>query len=258
MVVEFRCSEEDIQLAGLSCSPDDPCPLYLELSAVEAVGNRVFLAGNLHSSSTTLYSVLLASDDAGKTWREPYERIRAAGLDRIQFVDFESGWISGEVLSPLPRDPFLLTTSDGGKSWRSQPVFGESRFGSILRFWFSSRTSGSLLIDRGDSGDSGRYELYETLNAGDSWMLREVNERPVAMKRGEGAGNADWRIRADAATKSFRIEHHASERWQGIAGFAVSIGACKPPALQAPPVEVAAPDGGASAADPRKRPLPGR
>ena len=89
-------------------------------------------------------------------------------------------------------------------------------------------------------------------------MLREVNERPVAMKRGEGAGNADWRIRADAATKSFRIEHHASERWQGIAGFAVSIGACKPPALQAPPVEVAAPDGGASAADPRKRPLPGR
>ena len=105
MVVEFRCSEEDIQLAGLSCSPDDPCPLYLELSAVEAVGNRVFLAGNLHSSSTTLYSVLLASDDAGKTWREPYERIRAAGLDRIQFVDFESGWISGEVLSQRTRPP---------------------------------------------------------------------------------------------------------------------------------------------------------
>jgi hypothetical protein len=241
MMLEYSCSEEDIQGAGLSCAPDDPCPVYLELSAVEAVGNRIFLTGNIHSSSTTLYSVLLASDDAGKTWREPHERIRAAGLDRIQFVDFENGWISGGVLHPLPRDPFLLITSDGGKLWRRQPIFGEPRFGSILQFWFSSRTTGSMLMDRGQAGESGRYELYETPNGGESWLLREVNERPIKSRHLSGTANADWRIRADAATKAYHVERHGGERWHVIAGFSVAIGACKPPEPPPPSAEAPAP-----------------
>jgi photosystem II stability/assembly factor-like uncharacterized protein len=44
-----------------------------------------------------------------------------AGLDRIQFIDFENGWVSGEVQHPLPRDPFLLATTDGGKTWQRAP-----------------------------------------------------------------------------------------------------------------------------------------
>jgi hypothetical protein len=237
MVVEYHCSLEDIQSGGLSCTLDDPCPVYLELSAVEAVGNRIFLAGNIHSATMTLYSVLLSSEDAGKTWREPFERIRGTGLDRIQFVDFENGWISGEELHPLPREPFLLSTSDGGRQWRLQRIFGEPRFGSILQFWFSSRSAGSLLIDRGHSEEGGRYALYETPNAGDTWRLRELNERPIPIKHAAAAGNADWRVRADRATKSYQIERHAGERWQKIAGFSVSIGDCKPP--EPPPVEPA-------------------
>jgi hypothetical protein len=244
MAVEYQCTEEDIQSAGLSCSAEEPCPVYLELSSVEAVGNRIFLAGNIHSASTTLYSMLLASDDAGKTWREPYERMRAAGLDHIQFIDFENGWVSGEVLSPLPRDPFLLITSDGGKAWRAEQIFAESAFGAIMQFRFISRKDGSMLIDRGQPGEGGRYALYETPNGGDTWMLREVNQKPIKLKYAGGSGNTDWRIRADAATKSYRIEHHAGERWHGIAGFSVSIGACRPPEIPiAPAAPVASPPG---------------
>ena len=36
--VPFQCTDEDIQLAGLTCSEDDPCPIYLELSAVAGAG----------------------------------------------------------------------------------------------------------------------------------------------------------------------------------------------------------------------------
>ena len=235
MLVEYQCSLEDIQFAGLSCTEDDPCPIYLDLSAVEAVGNRIFLAGNIHSSSTTLYSMLLASEDAGKTWREPFGRLRGVGLDRIQFVDFENGWISGEEQHPLPREPFLLATSDGGRQWHLQPIFGEPRFGSILQFWFSSRTSGSLLLDLGQSSEGGRYALFETPNSGETWRLREVNERPIPIKRAADAGNAAWRIRADRATKSFHVERHPGERWQTMAAFSVSIGDCKPPEAPPPP-----------------------
>ena len=235
MMVDSRCGEEEIRLAGLSCTIDDPCPVFLELASVEAVGNRIFAAGNIHSAATTLSSVLLASDDSGKTWREPHERVRLAGLDRIQFIDFENGWVGGEVQHPLPHDPFLLATTDGGKTWQARPIFGEPQFGSVLQFWFSSRTNGSLVIDRGRAGESGRYELYETPNAGESWMLRQTNERPIEMKRGNGTANADWRLRPDAASKSYRIERRAGEGWRGMAAFAVSIGVCKPPEIPVPP-----------------------
>ena len=241
MIVDYRCGEEDIRLAGLSCTIDDPCPVFLELASVEAVGNRIFVAGNIHSSTTTLYSMLLASDDAGKTWREPYERMRLAGLDRIQFIDFENGWVGGEVQHPLPRDPFLLATTDGGKTWQAHPIFAEPQFGAILQFSFSSRTNGSLVVDRGRAGESGRYELYETPNAGESWSLRQTNERPIQMKHSIGAAEADWRVRADAASKSYHIERRAGGGWRGIAAFSVSIGACKPPEIPVTPPADAVP-----------------
>lgn len=236
MIVDYHCTEEDIRLAGLSCTTDDPCPVFLELASVEAVGNRIFAAGNIHSSTTTLASVLLASEDDGKTWREPYERLRLTGLDRIQFIDFERGWVGGEVQHPLPRDPFLLATTDGGRTWQAHPIFADPQFGSILQFWFGSPTSGGLVIDRGRTGESGRYELYETPNSGETWMLRQTNPQPIQIKRASGAADSDWRLRVDAASKSYRIERRAGSGWRGIAAFSVSIGVCQPPEIPVPPV----------------------
>src|SRR5262249_52240739 len=137
--LEYACPPEDVDGFGLSCSAEDPCAVFLELSAVEAAGAKIFVAGNLHTRSTTLYSVLLASEDGGKTWTEPFKRIRAGALEQIQFIDFANGWVSGQLIEPLPRDPFLLITTDGGKSWRQRPLFEESRFGSISQFWFESK-----------------------------------------------------------------------------------------------------------------------
>lgn len=251
MRVDYQCGAEDIQLAGLSCTAEEACPVFLELASVESVGNRIFVAGNIHTSTTSLASVLLASDDAGKTWREPYERIRLAGLDRIQFVDFENGWVSGEVQHPLPRDPFLLATTDGGKTWQSQSIFGEPEFGSILQFWFSSRNKGSLVIDRGRAGESGRYEWYETANGGETWSLHQTSEKAMELP---GAGSkGDWRVRADSFTKSYRIERRAGSGWHSIAAFSVAIGSCKPPEVPVLPVP---PDGASTV--PQKSGLPER
>src|ERR1035438_9493937 len=66
MVAPFRCTEEDIRSAGLGCSEQDPCPVYLELAAVESTGLRIFAAGNIHAATATLYTVLLGSDDNGQ------------------------------------------------------------------------------------------------------------------------------------------------------------------------------------------------
>ncbi|MBI4903965.1 MAG: exo-alpha-sialidase [Acidobacteria bacterium] len=228
--IDFNCKDDDIQNFGLTCTEEEPCEAFLELAAVEANGNRLLLTGNIHTSNVTLWSVLLSSEDAGKTWTEAWERQRSTSLDQIQFADFEIGWISGHQLISLPRDPFFLITNDGGKTWRRRPIFGETRVGAVEIFAFENRTNGELLIDRTQSGDSGgRHEYYESNTGGDTWSLREVSPKPLKLKRPK-APSAEWRIRPDAATKSFRVEQRAGARWNNIAGFAVNVGACQPAA----------------------------
>ncbi len=230
VTVPFACTDDDIQWAGLTCSADDPCPVYLELSSVETAGDSIFAAGDLHSPAVTLYSALLASDDAGRTWREAAAPIRGAVLDRIQFLDRETGWVSGHSVFPLPQDPFLLRTTDGGKTWRSQAIFSESaenRLGVIQQFFFTARDSGSLVIDRGQGSDDDRWEIYESPDAGASWSMKESNAKPLRLKQ-TFAPNPDWRVRADAPTRSFHVEHREGARWATVAAFAVSAGSCKP------------------------------
>jgi hypothetical protein len=229
MLLPFRCSDEDVHWAGMTCSEEEPCPVYLELTALEVVGNKIFAAGNLHSATTTLYTVLLASDDAGQTWREGHARLRGSSLDHIQFVDFENGWISGQVVAPVAQDPFFLITSDGGKSWRHHAIFSEGRTGSIQQFWFDSKSTGKMLLDRSQSGETGsRFELYESPNGGETWMIREAGDKPMQVRRVAAPENSDTRLRPDGPSKSFRIEKRSGGRWASIAAFAVRVGECKP------------------------------
>ena len=225
MRVPFECTEADTQFFGLSCSEEEPCPVYLEVAGIEAVGNKLFLPGNLHTPTTTLYSILLATEDAGKMWAEPHPRIRFAGLDQIQFIDFQNGWISGANLQSAPRDPFLLLTTDGGKTWRQRPVYDDSRVATIERFWFDTPQEGTMLVD--SRLEANRHELYETRTGGESWALKQASAAPIRFPRTRESGATGWRIRADAATNSYAVEKSEGGRWQKLASFLVHIGSCK-------------------------------
>ncbi|MCU1233458.1 MAG: hypothetical protein JWP63_1425 [Candidatus Solibacter sp.] len=228
IIVPFQCSDEDIHSAGLSCSEQDPCPVYLELAELDSTGIRLFAAGNIHTSTATLYSILLGSDDNGVTWREVHDRIRGAGLDHLQFAGTDTGWVSGISLTPLPQDPFLLQTTDGGKSWRPHAIFNEPRFGGIQQFNFDDKTSGALIIDHGPGSEGDRYELYETNDGGDTWNIKQTSVKPLRLKLPPAPPAPEWRVRADAATKSFQLEHRQGQRWTSLAAFAVNLGVCKP------------------------------
>jgi hypothetical protein len=220
--VPFECTAADTEASGLGCSEDEPCPVFLELSSVESAGNKIFLAGNLHTNTTTLHSILFVSEDAGKTWTEPHPRIRFAGLDQIEFIDFQNGWIAGANLQSTPRDPFLLLTTDGGKTWRQRPIFEETRVAVIEHFRFDSRDNGSLLIDA--RLDNNLRELYETRTGGESWSMKQAAKTvsfPLPIK------TPGWRLRTDASTHSFDLEKSDGAHWQKIASFLVSVGACK-------------------------------
>ena len=231
MVLPLQCTPEDTQWAGLNCTEEEPCPVYLELTAATSSGDKLFTIGNIHTAAVTLYSVLLGSMDGGRTWRELHPRIRGAGLDHLQILDSETGWAAGQQLSPIPQDPFVLFTTDGGKSWRQQSVFNESaenHFGSILEFRFDSKTAGSLIVDHGQGGGTGRYVLYESPTGGETWMIKEESKKPLRLKPASPA-LSDWRVRADGPTQSFHLERRQGDRWISQAAFAVKLGACKPP-----------------------------
>jgi photosystem II stability/assembly factor-like uncharacterized protein len=232
MVLPFHCTPEDIQSAGFTCSEEAPCPIYLELSAAVSAGNQYYLAGNIHSDAVTLYSILLGSEDAGRTWREISPRIRGAGLDHLQFLDTAAGWAGGQQLFPLPQDPFVLLTTDGGKTWRQQPVLGENaenRFGSIQQMYFSSRTTGGIIIDRSQGGEAGPFALYESSDGGETWAIKTQSGKPLRIN-GAPSAETEWRIRVDAGTKAFLMERRHGERWTSRAAFAVNLGACILPA----------------------------
>jgi hypothetical protein len=253
MRVPYQCSEEDMAASGLDCTPEEPCPALLELAFVEPVGARLFLVGNLHTEAVTLQSIVLASADTGKTWREPFERLRGASLDRIQFFDYETGWISGQIVQPLPRDPFFLLTTDGGATWRRRPVFSENRPGAVDRFRFESRTNGVLWIDRTQSGEAGAlYERYETTTGGESWTLREALNRPPPAGPEDRDRDTGWRLRPDRPTQSYRLERRVDNQWQPVASFLIPAGECRPSVKPfpeppepppGPPVEPSGPPG---------------
>jgi photosystem II stability/assembly factor-like uncharacterized protein len=231
MTLPFRCTEEDIRLSGLSCSEEEPCPIFLELTAAGQTGNRILAAGNIHTESVTIFGVLLASDDGGHTWAEAADRVRGAGLDHIQFFDPETGWIIGQELFPIPQNPFLLVTEDGGKTWRQRAIFNEnseSRFGSIQQFALSGKKDGSLVIDRGRSSSEDRYVLFESPDGGDTWTIKQESGKPLSLKNAAVPG-VDWRIRTDGPTKSFHVEHRQGTRWTSVGAFSVKLDSCKPP-----------------------------
>lgn len=219
--VEYACPPQDLDAFGLSCSPDDPCDVFLELSSLEPVGAKLFVAGDLHTESTTLYGVLLASEDGGKTWTEPMQRLRAAAFEQIQFVDLAKGFISGQTIEPLPRDPFLLLTEDGGKTWRQKMIFDDSRFGSVAQFWFDSPASGELVVDHDVNGRP-THDLYRTNTGGEGWELEQSTTQPVTLKIRK---DPDWRLHADG--KNYYVQRRGAGGWQTAATFTIQVAECR-------------------------------
>lgn len=234
--IDFHCTSDDIEYFGLSCSEEAPCPVYLELSSVASSGTKLFVAGDFHTPDVTLASVLLMSSDAGKTWTEPYKRIRSASLSDILFVNLEKGWVSGETVQSLPRNPFFLITADGGTTWQQQPVFDEDRVGSITQFWFDSPNSGSLIVQSGS-----KYELYETMTGGSTWSVRQLTNTPLHLKQSV-TPVPGWRLHPEAATKTNRLEKQDGGKWRPLASFPIQVSDCKPgEETAAPPPAQAAP-----------------
>ena len=223
----YECNEEDMQWAGMLCTGQEPCPIFLDLTTIGSAGRRVFAGGNLHSSTTSLYTVLIQSDDTGETWKEVAARVRGASLDQMQFADLEHGWAAGEVQFPLPQDPFFLITPDAGLSWRNRPVTEDGGPGTLQHFWFDSAKHGELIVDADKTAEGGRFRAYETETSGDTWMIRGATTLAPKLRREPLVpDNPYFRTRAAKDGKSVTIEKRSGEQWETAAAFLIQVASC--------------------------------
>ena len=74
LIAPLDCGYDHFSRAGIVCSDVTPCRLFLELTGIENAGDKVFLIGNVHTSAATISTILLASGDGGRSWREPIPR----------------------------------------------------------------------------------------------------------------------------------------------------------------------------------------
>ena len=229
--VPLSCRVAELEAANIQCSDDEPCRVFMELTAVEGVGPKILAGGNLHTTAATLSSIALWSEDAGTTWREPLARIPAAGFESVQFLNDQHGWIAVQPQDQFPHDPYLLVTTNGGQNWEPLKIFNEEgRQGLLQQFYFDSRDHGWALIDRSSEG----FEMYETLNGGTSWMLRETSSRPITAKWAVRRAS-DWRLREDGKLRTYEVERRVGESWRQVANFRMEVGVCKNPEPVAPP-----------------------
>ena len=246
MRLNFVCQEEELAGAGMSCSDENPCPVYLELEGISSAGKKLLVAGNLHGPSATIYSMLLGTDDGGVTWKEATtSRSIGAAIDQVQLLDSMHGWAAGEVQVPLARDPFFLITTDGGVTWRRKLLTEDGGPGDMQRFWFDSADHGEVIVDGGRSAEGGRYVLYESHTAGDSWTVVSKTTQVPMLRRAPASENTDYRISTDNGSKAYVIEKRDGAKWSKVAAFFIHVANCgspPPPPPPAPPENPPLPD----------------
>ena len=228
LVVPLDCAYDHFSRAGIVCSDVTPCRLFLELSGVENAGDKVFLIGNIHTSAATISTILLASGDGGRSWREPIQRYSGAGFELIQFADSTHGWIGGQEGDyDRSTTPLLLLTVDGGSTWERYAINeDEDATGAVLEFFFDTRDHGLLIVDLLVSqGDP--FELYETLNGGRSWIIRQIaSQKPKLTNRSLTDDPIDWRIEENAKDGLYEVQSREQGEWVLTSSFTVRVGSC--------------------------------
>jgi hypothetical protein len=226
----LQCRAEAFLRAGLVCSVQSPCDLLLELVEVNNIGDRVLVIGNIHTPSATIASVLLRSEDSGKTWTEAFDRVDAASLEMIQ-IEGDNGWVGGQqTTQDHASNPFLLVTGDAGMNWVRRPIWSgdEARHGAVLEIYFDEPQHGFVIIDR-QTTEGDTYEFYESMNGGLSWSIRQISGEMPTIRRRVVAAEPEkvWRLNENKSTAAYEIEKLVDGEWTKMAAFAGDLGACQ-------------------------------
>ncbi len=227
LIITLACTYDHLAQTEIACSIVTPCKLFLELTAIEAIGKSVFVVGNVRTISATVASIVLLSENGGINWHEPIDRYPGSTFEHVQFVNKTHGWVAGQQQFDSSSKPLLLSTHNAGKRWQRHSVSQDDEHtGTILDVHFDSKEHGLMIINRGFSAVD-PFALYESMNGGRSWLIRQITDRkPTLRNRRIVPSSPNWRIREDLHATNYRIEQCNTKSWDVKSRFAIDIGTC--------------------------------
>jgi hypothetical protein len=238
------CVAEDLYVPGVLCSPESPCDVFLELTSAGGASGRIFVAGDIHTSSGTVSTVLLASENDGLSWIDAGDRYEQAVLEQITFLDARNGWAPGQqTVGGVTQKPFILSTNNAGSTWRRwdiQPA-GDERSAVVHEYRFDSPEHGYLILER-TASETDAFELYESHNGGRAWTIREISPaKPKIPGSLRAREVSPWRVEPLPEAGVYLLQRRTEDGgWADVARFASSLGQC-PHTIESPEPEAASP-----------------
>jgi len=79
-----------------------------------------------------------------------------------------------------------------------------------------------LLVSEGDP-----FELYETLNGGRSWNIRQIaSQKPKFTNRSVADDPIDWEIKENVTESVYEVQRREQGEWVLKSKFSVGVGSC--------------------------------
>ena len=105
------------------------------------------------------------SRDGGRTWSyAPSAPEEQKQLYIPAIIDDNNWWIGGN-------EGWLVSTNDGGKTWRNRTASNIPSYTNILNLAFTDAKNGVLSV----AGSPGEFYAYMTTDGGDTWFIPETS-----------------------------------------------------------------------------------
>lgn len=168
-----------------------------QLNAVYFVDSDTgwFVGGKARTFSAP-YQFIYKTEDGGNTWSRQYFRYNKDPLQKLVFVDKEVGWAIGET-------GVILSTTDGGQSWKDQTSGTAQHLRGI---GFINKEQG-WIVGRGGT------VLY-TNNAGDSWSPVDVGTTATLSDVQFTDSQNGWIVGSEGTTNVILSTRDGGSSWQ--------------------------------------------
>ena len=112
----------------------------------------------LENLSPSPYTDLLLTNDGGKSWT--LATIKDMQISSMQFINSENGWAVGYNRTPDKINDYIISTTDGGKTWSNLLKIEVSNNFPAPQIQFLNTNDGFILING---------KISKTTNGGQSW-----------------------------------------------------------------------------------------
>ncbi len=148
--------------------------LHLSDSKIASIGDQVYLGGSYRTSAASYRSVLLKSNDGGRSWKELDIWMSCSEVDDIFFYDEDHHWfITCWSIEGAQAPYHVFRSQDGGESWtRSKrslpnPNHIETSLSFIRQRSFQNPRDGVMSF----LSTTGILGTYTTHDGGINWRL---------------------------------------------------------------------------------------